>query len=231
MISENILLFPTLITVGKREVDELEKESWFSAYLENSNKDGKSQDYLGYQTVHHDKRFIKVFSDIANIIRNHLTTLGVDINIIDVNITKAFFNVKRDLGNPLHNHRENHISFTYYPYIHESCKQQLKFYQDVEKISNDPYEGFLNSTTKYWNDINATSYSLSVSEGDIFVFPSKLCHSVEAEGVEIHKVESFKTIESLRHSRFCVVGDAILTRKSTDGYDRLLMPIENWRKF
>ena len=112
MISENILLFPTLITVGKRKVDELEKESWFSAYLEHSNKDGKSQDYLGYQTVHHDKRFIKVFSDIANIIRNHLTTLGVDTNIIDVNITKAFFNVKRDLGNPLHNHRENHITFT-----------------------------------------------------------------------------------------------------------------------
>ena len=66
MISENILLFPTLITVGKREVDELEKESWFSTYLEMSDKDGKSMDFLGYQSIHHDKRFMKVFGDICN---------------------------------------------------------------------------------------------------------------------------------------------------------------------
>ena len=57
MISESVLLFPTLITVGKREVDELEKESWFSAYLEMSDEDGKSMDYLGYQSIHHDHSF------------------------------------------------------------------------------------------------------------------------------------------------------------------------------
>ncbi len=235
MISENILLFPKLVTIGKREVDELEKESWFSSYLEQSNKDGKSQDCLGFQSVHHDKRFMKVFSDIANTIRNHLNTLGIDTNKIDINITKSFFNVTKNNGNPLHNHVENHISFTYYPHIHENCKQQLVFHQDIEKISNDPYEGFLNHMSTYWNDINAMSYSLAVQEGNIFVFPSKLCHSVNVPGVEFHEIESFKTTEDLKLSRFCVVGDAILTRRNDyqdrSANHRLLTPIENWRKF
>ena len=99
MISENILLFPTLITVGKREVDELEKESWFSAYLDMSDGKGNSNEYTGHKSVHHDIRFTKVFSDIADTIRNHLTTLGVDTSMIEVNITKSFFsNEKSDLG-------------------------------------------------------------------------------------------------------------------------------------
>jgi len=234
VISENILLFPTLITVGKREVDELEKESWFSAYLDMSDGKGNSNEYTGHKSIHHDIRFTKVFSDIADTIRNHLTTLGVDTSMIEVNITKSFFNVKRHHGNPLHNHIENHISFTYYPYIHESCKKNLVFHQDTEKVSNDPYEGFLNHMSTRWHDINATSYSIEVHEGDIFVFPSKLTHSVENQDGP----ESFKTIDELRVSRFCVVGDAILTKnevKDTDksklGYHSMLTPIENWRKF
>ena len=230
MISENILLFPTLITVGKREVDELEKESWFSAYLEQSDKDGKSNEFTGHQSVHHDIRFKKVFSDIANTIRNHLKTLGVDTSMIEVYIQKSFFNVRKHNGNPLHNHIESHISFTYYPHIHESCTQELVFYQDSNRVSNDVYENFLEGNAKEWHDINATSYSLKVYEGDIFVFPSKLTHSV-SDKMNNGKAENFKTIEKLKASRFCVVGDAILTRKDTKTYDRLLMPIDNWRKF
>ena len=132
MKTENILLFPTLVTLGKREVDELEKESWFSAYLEQSNKDGVSNESTGHQSVHHDIRFKRVFSDIADTIRKHLTTLGVDTNMIEVYIQKSFFNVKKNNGNPQHNHMESHISFTYYPYIHESRNQQLVFYQDKD---------------------------------------------------------------------------------------------------
>ena len=230
MISENILLFPTLITVGKREVDELEKESWFSAYLEQSDKDGKSNEFTGHQSVHHDIRFKKVFSDIADTIRNHLKTLGVDTSMIEVYIQKSFFNVKRHHGNPKHNHVESHISFTYYPHIHKSRSQQLIFYQDRAKISNDIYESFLELNVREWHDINASSYSLPVNEGDIFVFPSKLIHSVTDE-MNDGRAENFKTIEELKLSRFCVVGDVVLTRKDTKSYDRLLMPIENWRKF
>ena len=228
MISENILLFPTLITLGKREVDELEKESWFSAYLEMSDEDGKSMDYLGYQSIHHDKRFMKVFSDVADTIRNHLKTLGVDIEIIDIHITKSWFNVKKEHGNPIHNHAENHLSFTYYPHLRQD--KQLVFYQDRNKVNNDVYEDFLESNVNEWYDINATSYSLPVREGNIFVFPSRLLHGVGTKHKET-SLESFKNRDDLESSRFCVGGDAILTRKDTKGYNKLLTPIENWRKF
>ena len=44
-------------------------------------------------------------------------------------------------------------------------------------------------------------------------------------------LESFKNKNDLINSRFCVGGDVILTRKDTKGYNKLLTPIENWRKF
>ena len=48
----------------------------------------------------------------------------------------------------------------------------------------------------------------------IFVFPSKLLHGVSTETDDGHS-EDFKTIEELKLSRFCVVGDVVLTRKDT----------------
>lgn len=229
MQTESKLIFPTLITVGKREVDELEKESWFSAYHEMSNEEGKSMDFIGYQSIHHDKRFIKVFTDIADTIREYLNTLHVKQDIIDINITKSWFNVKTESRNPAHNHSENHISFTYYPHIHDKHQgKNLVFYQQENR--NEPYDKLLQLTVTEWNNINCISYSIPVSEGNIFVFPGKLLHSVEGSGPG-NVLESFKTTESLRQSRFCVGGDAILTRKTTEDYNRLLPPIENWRKF
>ena len=61
MISESLLLFPKLITIGKHEVDELEKESWFSAYLEQSSEDGKSNENTGHQVFIMIKDFGKYF--------------------------------------------------------------------------------------------------------------------------------------------------------------------------
>ena len=51
------LLFPTLITQSKRDVSEKEKIDWFDSYLENSNENGESMDYLGFVSMHHDPRF------------------------------------------------------------------------------------------------------------------------------------------------------------------------------
>ena len=95
--------------------------------------------------------------------------------------------------------------------------------------NNNPYDNFLNLLNTEWNDINCVSYSIPVCEGNIIIFPSKLPHSVD--GDDNKKVESFETIENLKNSRFCVGGDVILTRKNTKNYNRLLTPIENWRKF
>ena len=118
------------------------------------------------------------------------------------------------------------MSFTYYPHLRQD--KQLVFYQD--RVNNDVYEGFLESNVNKWHDINATSYSLPVREGNIFVFPSRLLHGVGTKHKE-SSLESFKNRDDLESSRFCVGGDVILTRKDTKGYNRLLTPIENWRKF
>lgn len=228
MYTESKLIFPTLITIGKRKVNELEKDKWFSAYLEMSDKEGKSMDFLGYQSIHHDKRFTEVFTDIANAIRAYLETLRIKMDILDINITKSWFNIKTSSSNPAHNHSENHVSFTYYPHIHDKYKNKnLTFYQQNK---NQPYDKFLEMTITEWNNINCISYAIPVSEGDIFIFPSKILHSVEGTD-DGDNLEAFKTVENLKESRFCVGGDVVLTRKDTEDYNRLLPPVENWRKF
>ncbi len=229
LISNNILLFPTLITISKRKVDELEKESWFSAYLEMSNEDGKSMDFLGYQSIHHDKRFIKVFSDIATTVRKYLDAMNIKKDI-DINITKSWFNIKTVSGNPIHNHAENHISFTYYPHVHENYKDKRLTFFNEKQSANEPYNGFFENLSTDWNDVNCRSYNFPVEQGNIFIFPSSMDHGVGLSDDDSN-IESFNTIEELKHSRFCVAGDIILTRKDVKDYNRLLTPIENWRKF
>ena len=108
------LLFPTLITQGKRDVSEKEKIDWFDSYLENSNEHGESMDYLGFVSMHHDPRFEMVFYDIANAVKEHLESLGIDSTTICVNITKSWFNVNtKEARNPIHEHAESHYSMTY----------------------------------------------------------------------------------------------------------------------
>ena len=91
------LLFPTLITQGKRDVSEKEKIDWFDSYLENSNENGESMDYLGFVSMHHDPRFEMVFYDIANAVKKHLESLGIDSTTICVNITKSWLSTRNKI--------------------------------------------------------------------------------------------------------------------------------------
>ena len=170
------LLFPTLITQGKRDVSEKEKINWFDSYLENSNENGESMDYLGFVSMHHDPRFEMVFYDIANAVKKHLESLGIDSTTICVNITKSWFNVNtKEARNPIHEHAESHYSMTYYPHIGRGMEKNLMFY-DKEVSRNEPYMSFLQNNVRKCNSLNARSVEFIPQVGDIFVFPSWMEH-------------------------------------------------------
>ena len=228
------LLFPTLITQGKRDVSEKEKIDWFDSYLENSNEHGESMDYLGFVSMHHDPRFEMVFYDIANTVKEHLESLGIDSTTICVNITKSWFNVNtNEARNPIHDHAESHYSMTYYPHIGRGMKKNLTFY-DKAVSSNEPYMSFLQNNVYKCNTFNARSVEFTPQVGDIFVFPSWMEHETgnTSDNLDVSTDgQQFISHEELEQSRFCVGCDAILTRKNTFKYDHLLTPINLWKRY
>jgi len=221
------LLFPTVIWQGNRNVTQQEKTDWFNAYLENSNEDGISMDFLGYQSFHKLPQFENIFKDIIINVNNYLDSLSIDKSNLQLYITKSWVNVKTTSGNPEHDHCENHISFTYYPHINEEYSNDLRFYRQGRSTPNEPYFGFLEDIITEWTPDNCKSFAIPISEGDIVVFPANLSHSTEGEDY----MESFKTLCALQKSRFCVGGDILITRKTTEKYDKLLPPMDNWLTF
>ena len=228
------LLFPTLITQSKRNVSEKEKIDWFDSYLENSNENGESMDYLGFVSMHHDPRFEMVFYDIANTVKEHLESLGIDSTTICVNITKSWFNVNtNEARNPIHDHAESHYSMTYYPHIKKGFEKNLTFY-DKPVSRNEPYMSFLQSNVHEWNSFNARSVEFMPQVGDIFVFPSWMEHETgnTSDNLDVSlEGQSFLSHEELEQSRICIGCDAILTRKNTFKYDHLLTPINLWKRY
>ena len=234
MKTEEHLCFPTLITQGKRNVSEKEKIDWFDSYLENSNENGESMDYLGFVSMHHDPRFEMVFYDIANAVKKYLESLGIDSTKICVNITKSWFNVSNnEARNPIHEHSESHYSMTYYPHIASGMEKNLVFY-DKPVSSNEPYMSFLQNNVHEWNHVNSRSVEFVPQVGDIFVFPSWMEHETgntsDDKDISING-QSFVSHKELEQSRFCVGCDAILTRKNTCEYDHLLTPITLWKRY
>ena len=228
------LLFPTLITQSKRNVSEKEKIDWFDSYLENSNENGESMDYLGFVSMHHDPRFEMVFYDIANTVKEHLESLGIDSTTICVNITKSWFNVNtNEARNPIHDHAESHYSMTYYPHIKKGFEKNLTFY-DKAVSRNEPYMSFLQSNVHEWNMVNSRSVEFMPQVGDIFVFPSWMEHETgnTSDNLDVSlEGQSFLSHEELEQSRICIGCDAILTRKNTFKYDHLLTPINVWKRY
>ena len=92
MKTENILLFPTLVTLGKREVDELEKESWFSAYLEQSNKDGVSNFLFEYSYI---QDYLKVRSEyIVSLLQKRFYYIEINIQPFFLFFMIEFFYIR-----------------------------------------------------------------------------------------------------------------------------------------
>ena len=227
---DNAAIFPTTISRTKIEVSEEEKDRWFDLYLTHSNDEGKSHDFWGFEKVQTDERFHDLFMDrLRKGVDAYFDALSINTSKIDVQLTKCFFNVTDRSAVTLHDHAENHLSFTYYPHIAEGKARDIIFYIDTH--NNEPYTHFFGYTLDESTVNNSTREGFPVSEGALFIFPSKLTHDIERRNGDGRGNQPFLDKESLRKTRFCVAGDMLYTRKNDiDVYNRLLSAPENWRK-
>lgn len=229
---EKILLFPTLILKNKVDVSEEEKSHWFDAYIKHSNEEGKTHDFLGFETVHHEPSLEFFFRDVlVPTVNEYLNSLHLDPDYFDVHVTKTFFNVSDKNGINEHDHAENHISFVYYPNVFKGKERNIIFYHPSRAHPNEPYTQWFDSNVMNWDYTNAKSFNLPVEEGIIYIFPSKLAHNVQKLQGDGDFIKGFRTHQELSKTRFCVAGDMIITRKNRGKYKRNLPPVEDWRKF
>ena len=228
---ENILLFPTAVSKTTHKVSDEEKEAWFELYSRH-NKDGATHDLLGFERVHTEELFEKyMFSKLKAGLKEYFNLLNLNTKLLDVHLTKAFFNVTNKCGINKHNHIENHISFTYYPFIAPGKERCIVLYDVKDSHSNEPFQGFFYHHVNDWNEINCRKYFLPVQEGALFIFPSKLDHEVEERYGDTNGMQSFHTADDLRNTRFCVAGDLLYTKKkSVEVYHRTLSHPDLWRK-
>lgn len=228
----NHLIFPTLISQTEHTVTNDEKNLWFELYLKHSNREGKSQDFMGFEDVHNETVFYDLLmTKLKAGIDAYFNCLSINADKIDVQLTKCFFNVTNQSRIDVHDHAENHLSFTYYPHIAQGKDRDLMFFNINESHPNEPYAHFFGHYVSEWTHINSTVNSFPISEGSLFIFPSKLKHCIEErEGDGYEEGKSFMNREELIQSRFCVAGDMLYTRKeNVNSYNRALSNPKNWR--
>lgn len=231
--TNNHLVFPTLISQTQHSVSNDEKETWFDLYLKNSDDQGFSQDFLGFENIQTESIFQTLFmKKLKESLNEYFKCLSISLDKIDIQLTKCFFNVTDQSSIPPHDHSENHLTFTYYPYIANGKERNLMFYNFNEAHTNEPYPYFFRNYVIDWNDVNSNAASFPVTEGTMFIFPSKLKHCIEAKfnDREGQDGKSFKSKEELKQSRFCVSGDMLYTKKENiNNYNRALSNPKNWR--
>lgn len=229
----NMMLFPTNITHIEHEVRQKEQDHWFDLYLKHSNEDGRTHDLLGYEQVQLEPSLDGFFRyKVMPSVREYFKTLSIDPDKFDIHVTKTFFNVVDNNGINKHNHEENHISFTYYPYIKKGKERNIILYDTKHRHANEPHENWFAYHVNEWTVRNATNFSIPVYQGSMLIFPSNLEHNLERKESETTVINSFKTKEDLLESRFCVAGDMLITKKKEEKvYHRTLSSPENWKTF
>lgn len=235
---ESLFLFPTVITKLRKPVDWKEKEAWFDLYLKHSNEQGKSHDFLGYESIHQEPSVENFFTDtLQKALNQYFASLKLNKDNFDVYVTKAFFNVTTKQSINEHDHAENHLSFVYYPHVPRHLERELVLRTNNYKHPNEPYPQFFASNVEdgKWDALNSLYMNLDVHEGMLYIFPSDMKHNViRREGDTTQKevgMKGYKTIEDLMESRFCVAGDMMLIRNHMREYQRMLTPLDNWKKF
>lgn len=231
---QEIAIFPTLVLADHRPEAANETEQWFDIVKDHSTAEGITHENVGYQSVHHDPRLHDLFTYISEVGRQYLDRLGIDRDRVNLIITKAFINIAKNKTVPPHDHCENHFSFCYYPHVNPKFSQELHFFQNDKMNPNEPIWNMIEVLRKEFTVFGSNHFSIVPETGMTVVFPGRLRHAtskVYDRDQEQGQQEQFLTFEDFHNSRICLVGDFMLTAKTTEIYDRIPTPVSNWREF
>jgi hypothetical protein len=222
-------LFPTLITERSNDNHATFKKVFVNNVHKHMTEDGRSDESTGHVDIHTDPGFKEFFTFIADSVREYVSTLNIDPDTFEYNLVKSWLNTTTESDNPIHDHADAHVSFSYYVNIPEGLEKFLVFYRPHD--TNSLYNGMLNFNINEHNAFNASTWKLRPEEGKVFVFPSSLKHSVLApHHDEPVFVPEMGTVDVMSR-RICIAGDFLLTHKHKTTQFLGLQPVKNWRTF
>jgi hypothetical protein len=221
-------LFPTLVT----ETQYPDSEDFLSIFINNCSKyfvNGYTHEGIVSLDLHLDPNFESLFKFLNQCAVNYLIELGVDNNLFDINFTKSWLNTLTKGLIPAHDHRNYHLSVSYYVNVTDEADHFLRL-SDVNK-DRHPFYG-INDNLNHMTEFCSTHYDFSPKRGTAIVFPSNLVHQAIAKRDFIQEKDLgiFKK-EDLKQRRICLASDILLTYKKKENKPYGLQPVSNWKTF
>tara|TARA_E500000331_G_scaffold352717_1_gene401888 strand:- start:645 stop:1343 length:699 start_codon:yes stop_codon:yes gene_type:complete len=188
---------------------------------EQSNFDAWTGDVRGYELLHKNQKFNKLFVEIKKKIIEYLNELSIDMKQIDIYVQRSWGTIsnKKENISP-HAHLQSHISFAYY--LKKNPDDAKIVFYDKEK-PNEILPGLFDSKSikrkkiiKEINLNNAPSVYVDANEGDILIFPSKTIHGTDPLADN--------------NERISLSADISLVSKDSKLLEHILPPLENWKK-
>jgi uncharacterized protein (TIGR02466 family) len=224
--------FPLSVFKSSISTPQVEKDKMVNEILnmeDNSKNEGYKTndsawtgDTQGYEFLHENKSFSKLFLEIEKNIKEYLENFSIDHTQLDLYFQRSWATISRQNENIAnHRHAQSHLSFAYY----------LKKSADDSKISffdqsrhNEFIPGFLDSLSvqkknliKSRNVLNSPTILFDVKEDDIVIFPSKSLHGTQ-KGV-------------LNSERISISADIMIVAKNSENLEHLITPLDKWKIF
>ena len=201
------------------EIRDMKKNSKNINYQTKTN--AWTGDTQGYEFIHKNKNFKKLFDEIAKRVWVYLNYIEIDKELIDLYIQRSWATISE--GNERikkHRHFQSHISFAYYL---KKNKEDSNFVVFDESYKNEVMPGIFRSDTalkkgivKKMNQFNVTQAVVNIQENDIVIFPSKTIHSTQP---------SFNNNE-----RISISADIACVAKDSKLLEMGMPPLKEWTK-
>ena len=201
------------------EIRDMKKNSKNINYQTKTN--AWTGDTQGYEFIHKNKNFKKLFDEIAKRVWVYLNYIEIDKELIDLYIQRSWATISE--GNERikkHRHFQSHISFAYYL---KKNKEDSNFVVFDESYKNEVMPGIFRSDTalkkgivKKMSQFNVTQAVVNIQENDIVIFPSKTIHSTQP---------SFNNNE-----RISISADIACVAKDSKLLEMGMPPLNEWTK-
>jgi uncharacterized protein (TIGR02466 family) len=199
-----------------RKMKNLSKNSDYK--LKNESWTGDTQ---GFEYLHKNKTFDKLFEEIKKKITLYLDFLKVNHEQLDFFLSRSWATISNNKeAIARHEHLQSHISYAYYL---KKSPEDANFILHDEIKRNEFIPALFTSKTLQKEKVvieptyaSAPRVNLEVKEDDIVIFPSKTPHGTD---------------QALNNNeRISISGDVIFLAKDSSLLEHLTPSFDNWKK-
>ena len=185
------------------------------------NNESWTGDTQGFEYLHKNKVFDKLFDEIKKKIILYLEFLKVNKEQIDIFMSRSWATISNNKEViAKHQHLQSHISFAYYL---KKSPEDANFILHDEIKRNEFIPALFTSKTIQKEKVvkeptyaSAPRINLEVKEDDIVIFPSKTPHGTD------------QTLNN--NERISISGDVIFLAKDSNLLEHLTPSFNNWKK-